>query len=297
MSIQQIETGIQALKSRRNRIMFFATLSFAILIFSVISLFIQQDFVYQWFGLSEKVQQLHIPVVVENLRASIDQPDYFVNLFAWFGWLFLKLTVSFVGAFFCISILKKISFFRIRFQSFILKLVGWLISFIIIWSVLAYVQYDMKSDDNAQIQDLVTYQQHIQQSQLYRYLQENEPNQTVQAYLLTQAALMHKKDDRGTAVAYNTKLMQAEKTDPHFLEYGFKPEQLWTIQHQLYAESKTEIAKSVDEKVGQAQVWSERIQYMVAITSVIFAVLSFVLYGLGRRLSSRVDKIRRQLEF
>lgn len=297
LNIQQIVSGVQILKSRKNRVMFWAVISFVLLISSVIALFVQKDFVYQWFGVSEQVRQLHIPLAVDgNLQQFMYQPDYLWSLFSWFGWLFLKLTVSFIGAFISISLLKKIGFFRIRFQSFVLKFVGWLISLIILWSALTYVQYDLRNDEDDHIQSLLDYQDSIQQSQLYRYLQEQQTDQTVQAYLLAQAALMHGKDGENTALAYNTRLIQAERTDPNFLEYGFKAEQLWTIQNQLYGQSKTGIAKSVDLKVTQAQVWSERVQLIIVVFTAILTILSLVFYGLALRLSARVERIMQQLD-
>lgn len=294
--IQQIETGVQVLQRRRNHVMAMAMMSCTVLIFSAISLYVQQDFIYQWFGVSEQIRQLHVPFAVDGgLKEFLHQPDYVWNLLSWFGWLFLKLVISFMGAFISIALLKKINFFRIRFQSFMLKFVGWLIAFIVLWSGLTYVQYDLRDDEDNQIQQLIEYKNNIQQSQLYDYLQKTEAKPTVQAYLLAQAALMHGKSDRDVALAYNAQLVQAERTDPHFLEYGFKAEQLWAIQHQLYGKSETPIAKSVDAVVTRAQVWSDRAQSILMIITAIFAILTLILYILSQRLAARVQRIGQQI--
>ena len=294
--VQNIETGVQVLQRRRNHVMAMAIVSCTFLIFSAMSLYVQQDFIYEWFGVSDQIRQLHIPFAVNgDLKEFLYQPDYVWNLLSWFGWLFLKLVVSFIGAFISISLLKRIKFFRIRFQSFILKFVGWLIAFIVLWSGLTYVQYDMRDDEDNQIQQLIKYKDNIQQSQLYDYLQKTETKPTVQAYLLAQAALMHGKSDRDVALAYNAQLVQAERTDPHFLEYGFKAEQLWAIQHQLYGKSETPMAKSVDAVVTRAQIWSDRAQSILMVITAIFAILTLILYILSQRLAARVQRIGQQM--
>lgn len=76
------------LQRRRNHIMVMAIVSCTALIFSAISLYVQQDFIYQ---ISEQIRQLHIPFAVDgDLKAFLHQPDYVWNLLSWFGWLFLK---------------------------------------------------------------------------------------------------------------------------------------------------------------------------------------------------------------
>ena len=294
--IHQIESGVSVLKSRRNRMMVMAVLSCSILIFSVLSLFVQQDFIYQWLGVSEQVRQLHIPFTVnEYLKSFLHQPDYLWNLFSWFGWLFLKLIASFIGAFISISLLKKISFFRVRFQSFILKFVAWLIAFIMLWSGLAYIQYDLRDDEQDQIQSMIAYKENIQQSDLYQFLQQSETEPTVQAYLLAQVALMHTKPDRDAALAYNTRLIEAEQNDPRFLQYGFKAKQLWTIQHQLYGKSQTAIAKSIDPIAIDAQKKSQQAKFLLALITTVFAVLSLIFYMLSQYLTARMKRITQQM--
>ena len=138
---QQIESGVVALKKRQRNVMLLCISSTIIFLASVVALFLQHDFVYSFFGVTTEIKQLHMPISIDSHLAALGQhSDYFTSLLSWFGWLILKLFVSFVGAFFVIHFLKKIRFFYIRFQSFILKFVGWLIAFIVLWSGLTYLQ-------------------------------------------------------------------------------------------------------------------------------------------------------------
>ena len=137
---QQLKTGVVALQQRQKKLSFLAVLSMTIVLISAIGFFIQQDVIYSFFGLSTEVQQLHMPASVDATLANLgQQPDYFFSLLNWLGWLILKLSVSFIGAFVLVHLLKKIRFFYIRFQSFVLKFVAWLLSFILLWSALSYV--------------------------------------------------------------------------------------------------------------------------------------------------------------
>ena len=123
---QQIESGVVALKKRQRNVMLLCISSTTIFLASVVALFLQHDFVYSFFGVTTELKQLHMPISIDSHLAALGQhSDYFTSLLSWFSWLILKLFVSFVGAFFVIHFLKKIRFFYIRFQSFILKFVGW----------------------------------------------------------------------------------------------------------------------------------------------------------------------------
>jgi hypothetical protein len=119
---QHIEQGVVALKQRQRKLSLWCMLSAALFIASSISYFLQPDFVYSFFGLSAEIQQLHMPMSVDaNLASLGHQPDYFLNLLSWFGWLVVKIMVSFIGAFILVHYARKIHFFYVRFQSFILK--------------------------------------------------------------------------------------------------------------------------------------------------------------------------------
>ena len=298
VQVQQIETGITVLKRRQKKLMFSSIGMSIIFIVSLFTLFVQQDIVLSLFGLSQQVEQLHLPYSIDaNLRDFLDQPDYLLNLFSWFGWLVLKVIVAFTGAFIIVSILKKFHFFLIRFQSFVLKFVAWLVAFIILWSGLTYLQYDLKDDEAKQYQAFVHYDKNIQQSDIYQYLQRSNNPEPVQSYVLAQTALLHKPVDRDVAIAYVSKLVQSERTDPHFLEYGFKPEQIWSMQHQLYGKSVSPIAIGVESQVVKANRWAEISQFIVAGMVVLSFIVSLFLYLLASRLKKRLMRISQQLSY
>ena len=189
----------------------------------------------------------------------------------------------------------EIHFFYIRFQSFILKFVGWLIAFIIIWSGLTYVQYDLNNEEKEAAHELVHYERNIQDSAIAHYLAEENVEKPVQAYILAQTALLHQPADKNTAIPYIVELVKAEKTDPDFIEYGFKPEQLWIMQHQVYGKALTPLAQSVEPQVRQAQQLSYWANIIIIAISLLSAVLSLIFYLLSRRLQLRTERITHRL--
>jgi hypothetical protein len=293
---QQIESGVVVLKKRQRNLMLLAMTSSTIFLASVVALFLQHDFVYSFFGISTELKQLHMPMSVDANLAELGQhTDYFSNLLSWFGWLILKLFVSFVGAFFVIHFLKKIRFFYIRFQSFILKFVGWIIAFVVLWSSLTYLQYDLNDDDRDVYAEAIQYDKNIQQSELAQYLQQSDVDASVKAYLLAQTALLHKPVDKDTAIPQVLALVKAEKTDPNFIEYGFKPEQLWIMQHQLYGKTLTPMAESVSKQVQQAEQMSVVAKFFIIAISVLFAILSLVLFFLAQHLKARIVRVEQRI--
>lgn len=293
---QQIELGVVALKKRQRNLMLLGITSSTIFIASVVALFLQHDFVYSFFGISTELKQLHMPMSVDANLAELSQhTDYFSNLLTWFGWLILKLFVSFVGAFFAIHFLKKIRFFYIRFHSFILKFVGWIIAFVVLWSGLTYLQYDLNNDDRDVYAEAIQYDKNIQQSELAQYLQQSDVDAPVKAYLLAQTALLHKPVDKDTAIPQVLTLVKAEKTDPNFIEYGFKPEQLWIMQHQLYGKTLTPMAESVSKQVQQAEQMSVVAKFFIIVISVLFAILSLVLFFLAQHLKARIVRVEQRI--
>lgn len=291
-----LTTGLARLKQRQGKLTTLTVLSCTLFIATSLSLFIQQDVVFHFLGLTQNISQLHIPLSVDqNLQAYIDHPNYLMSLFSWFGWLLLKVVVSFIGAFFIVGFLKKFRFFLVRFQSFILKFVAWLIAFAVLWSALTYVQYDWNDNEQSAYEELVHYDRNIQQSHIFQYLQRSETVQPVQAYLLGQAALLHKPQDQDTATAYVAQLVQAERADPHFFEYGFKPEQLWAMQHAVYGKSVTASTAKLQPRIENAQYWSAMIQKILFAISALFLLLSLVLYALTQRFKQRVIRIQRQV--
>ena len=293
---QQIESGVVALKKRQRNVMLLCISSTTIFLASVVALFLQHDFVYSFFGVTTELKQLHMPISIDSHLAALGQhSDYFTSLLSWFSWLILKLFVSFVGAFFVIHFLKKIRFFYIRFQSFILKFVGWLIAFIVLWSGLTYLQYDLKHDENDAYAEAIQYDKNIQQSELAQYLQQADLDEPVKAYLLAQTALLHKPADKDAAIPQVLALVKAEKSDPHFIEYGFKPEQLWTMQHQLYGKTLTPMAESVSRQVDQAAQMSAFIKILIIAIVIVSAVLSLILFFLAQHLKGRALRVEQRL--
>ena len=294
---QQLKTGLQTIKKRQRNLTLLTFTSVSVLIVSAVMLFIQHDMVYSFFGLSSSVQQLHIPVSAGDLTYQLgESSDYFLNFLSFIGWLFLKLIVSFIGAFFLVGFLRKFQFFRIRFQSFVLKFVGWILSFIVLWSGLTYVQYDLNHDDRAADQKLVHYEKNIQESQLAFEMEDAQLAKPVQAYLLAQAALMHKPVDRATAIPLVQSLINTEQQNPaKFREYGFQPEQLWAMQNQLFDKTMTPMAQSVEKQVQQANVVEVVVRWVLITVIVLTLVLSLILYLLSQHFKSRINRIEQGL--
>jgi hypothetical protein len=296
VEVTQIERGIGTIKKRYQSLDLLAICAGVIFITSMVALYLQQDFVYGFFGLTNEIKQLHVPMSVDkNLTQLQDQPDYFLNLLSWFGWLILKLLLSFIGAFFVIKFLKRFKFFAQRFKSIILKFVGWLIAFICLWSVLTYVQYDLRDKNKDAFSKVLYYENNLQQSELAQYLQESKLDRTVQAYLLAQTALLHQPVDKDAAIPYVLDLVKAEKNNLQFIEYGFKPEQLWTMQHQLYGKTLTPLAQSVERQVKQANQISIIVQYFLIILAGSSAIVLILLILLSRNLKHRIHRIEQQM--
>lgn len=294
---QQIENGVVMLKRRQRNVMLWAITSSTIFLASMVAFFLQHDFVYSFFGITTELKQLHIPLSVDANLAELGQHrDYFSNLLSWFGWLILKLFVSFMGAFFVIHFLKKIRFFYVRFQSFILKFVGWIIAFIVLWSGLTYLQYDLNNEEKDAYREAIHYDKNIQQSELAQYLQRSEVDEPVKVYLLAQTALLHQPVDKDAAIPQVLALVKAEKTDPDFFEYGFKPEQLWTMQHQLYGQSLTPMAKIVSRQVAQAEQMSSVVQILIIAAAILFGMLSAILLLLSQYLKRRIFRVEQRMQ-
>lgn len=298
MKAEQISTGLAILQKRQTKISLMSFGTGGLFVLTAVGLFMQQDFVYSFFGLTQSVQQLHLPYSVDAAITGYEnQSDYFFNLLAWFGWLILKVFVSFFGAFFAISLLKKIHFFKIRLQSFVLKFVTWLIAIIVIWSGLTYVQYDLKEDDTEREYALVHYEQNIQQSNIAQFLEESSTNPAVKAYVLAQTALLHKPMDKNVATSNVAQLVQAERTQKNFIEYGFKPEQLWAMQHQVYGKSVTAMTKNVETRVSKANQLSHIFQIVLLAVSALLLIVTLLLAWLSKRLKARAQRIQQQMLF
>lgn len=293
---QEIKQGVVALKKRQRNLMLLGLTTSTVCIASVIGLFFQQEMVYGFFGLSTQLQQLHLPVSVDANLASIgDSPDYFFALLSWFGWLILKIFASFIGAFFLVGLLKKFRFFYVRFQSFILKFVGWLISFIVIWSGLTYWQYDLRNDREDAYQQVVYYDSNINDSEVARYLVDSDIASPVKSYLLAQTALLHKPVDLSAARPYVAQVVEAERQDNKFEQYGFKPEQIWTMQQQVYGKSLTPVAQSVDRQAQQAEQVSKITNVIIIGIAILFALLSLIIFALANSIKGRSLRIEQRI--
>lgn len=293
---EHISTGLVMLKKRQNKLSVMGVFAGSLFIVSFVTIFVQQDFVYSFFGLTQTVEQLHLPYSVNAMLSEHhNQTDYFFSLLGWIGWFILKVFTSMIGAFIVIHVLKKFKFFAVRFQSFILKFVAWLISIIVIWSALTYVQYDLKNDDEQDQYELIHYKQHIQDSHIAQILNNNNVNETVTAYVLGQVALLNKPIDKDVATSYIAQLAQAERIQKNFIEYGFKPEQIWAMQKQVYGQAMTPLAKSLAPKVQKAEQLSAIVHISLMAISVLFLVITAIFYLISRRLKARVNRIQHQL--
>ena len=294
---QDLKQGVLGLQKRQRKLTWFAVTSTALCLASAIFLFFAQDVVYSFFGLSMSVQQLHVPMSLDADLAQLnDHSDYFFNLIAWFGWLFLKLIVSFIAAFIVLRILKKFRYFARRFQSFILRFVAWLIAFILLWTGLTAWQYDMKNDQRERMQEAVYYQRSIQESEIAQALVDSSAPNTVKNYVLAQTALLQKKPDLATAKAYVAQLIDAEQREPQFAQYGFQAEQLWTMQQQVYAKSLTPMANSVMPQAKQAETITQLVYWATIAVCIALALLSGLLWVLSHFMQAKLNRIGQRLQ-
>ncbi|QIO05450.1 hypothetical protein [Acinetobacter shaoyimingii] len=296
VQLSEINQGLSVLNQRQKKLQVWSIIVSSLLLVSGIGLILHQDLVYSFLGLTQHVQQLHLPLSVgQAITDYQNQPDYLVNLLKWIGWFILKVLTAFIGAFIIIWILKKIRFFYVRFQSFVLKFVGWLIAFILIWSVLTWAQYDAHKDDKQAEYELIHYDQHIQQSLIAELMDNAETPETVQAYVLAQTALLHKPVDKDLATSYVAQLVKSERTNPQFIEYGFKPEQLWAMQNQIYGHAVTPMTKALDQRISRANSISNWVEIILMVLTSITFVISVFLYLLAKRLKNRALRIAQQI--
>ena len=295
--INQINSAVAVLQKRHNKLGLYS-LSFATLfVLSLVAVFVQHDVVYGIFGLTQQVERLHVPASAQEVLMYAAEPtDYFLNLLSWLGWLMLKVFSAFFGAFLLIALLKKIRFFYVRFQSFVLKFVGWLIAAIVIWTSLSYLQYN-RDDDQLEWQYTLThYDQQIAQSDIAQRLQGSAVEQQTQRYLLVQTALLHQPADIILAKSFLDPLLLAENDAARFSSYGFKPEQIWTMQQQVYGQSLTPVAKQWDPVAAKA----DRVISIVNIINVSIGIASLVVAGLlfllSSRLKNRILRIQHHLD-
>lgn len=297
LSVQPIDQRLDILKKRQRHLMiwFFLTSTFGVVI--IASLFLQKEFIYRFFDLSVHVQALDLPYHVQELVPFKQPVDYFFNLLSWFGWLFLKIFVSFIGAFLLVSWAKKLRFFQHRFQVWTQRILAWVIAFILLWSGLSYLQYDWKDETKQAYQQWMSYENNIVESQIAQDLQQANISSTEKAYVLAQVALLHQPVDRKTANVYVNQLIFAEKNNPvQFKEYDFKPEQLWVMQQQLYGKSITALTQPLDLRAQQAERVSQIVNVVLWGMILLVAALSAILYILAKHLKNRRVRITQKLD-
>lgn len=296
-SVQPIDQRLDVLKKRQRHLMIWFILTCTLVVVTVASLVWQKEFIYRFFDLSTHVQALDLPYHVQELVPFKQPVDYFFNLLSWFGWLFLKIFVSLIGAFVLVGWVKKFKFFQQRFQAWSQRILAWVIAFILLWSGLSYLQYNWKDETEQAYQQWMSYQNNIIESQIAQDLQQANISANEKAYVLAQVALLHQPVDRNTANIYVNQLISSEKSNPvQFKQYDFKPEQLWVMQQQLYGKSITSITQPLDIRAQQA----ERISQIVKLISwgliVLAVALSTVLYVLAKNFKNRRVRIIQKLD-
>lgn len=294
----QFMHGLTTLKRRRRNLQSMMMLGVCLSLVSLILLYFNQPLVYAYYEISPTVQHLHIPYSATQLQQDLGyHPDYFSQFFNWVLWFGLKLTSAFMGAILLIYFIKKISFIQRKLKGFLKTIGAWLLSFAVIWAAMTWFQQDIQPDDrqNERYSELVSYSDQIQRSEIYQYLDKSPINTPVDAYLLTQTALLHRPIDRDIALAYNAKLIDAEQRQPNFIEYGIQPQQLWAIQQQLYGKAVTPMAQKVQIQMDHANQIADRMHSIVLVLSIIFIVMTTLLMLLSLRFQQRLRRIDQKL--
>jgi len=296
-SVQPIDQRLVVLKKRQRHLMIWFFLSSALVLMTITALFFQKEFVYRFFDLSMHVQTLDLPYHVQDLIPFKQPVDYFFNLLSWFGWLFIKIFVAFIGAFLLLRWAKKLNFFRQRFQAWTLRVVAWIIAFTLLWSGMSYIQYDWQDETEKAYQQWMSYKNNIIESQIAQDLNQSNASATEKAYVLAQVALLHDPIDRKTANIFVNQLINAERNNPaQFQKYDFKPEQLWVMQQQLYGKSITLMTQPLDLRAQQAELIAQIVNVVLWGLLLVTIAISMVLYFLASHLKSRRNRIAHQLD-
>ncbi|ERS00768.1 hypothetical protein Q674_14335 [Acinetobacter sp. COS3] len=296
-SVQPIDQRLVVLKERQRHLMIWFFLSSALVLMTITALFFQKEFVYRFFDLSMHVQTLDLPYHVQDLIPFKQPVDYFFNLLSWFGWLFIKIFVAFIGAFLLLRWAKKLNFFRQRFQAWTLRVVAWIIAFTLLWSGMSYIQYDWQDETEKAYQQWMSYKNNIIESQIVQDLNQSNASATEKAYVLAQVALLHDPIDRKTANIYVNQLINAERNNPtEFQKYDFKPEQLWVMQQQLYGKSIILMTQPLDLRAQQAERIAQIVNVVLWGLLLVTIAISMVLYFLASHLKSRRNRIEHQLD-
>lgn len=289
---QDVNLSLIILQRRQRNLYIVAIFSICIMLLACFLLVIQQQLVLSYWDLSRSVQQLHIPASVDLTSfQSRELPHYLERFMGWLGWFFLKIFAVLIGGFCLIRVLKHFGYFQRRFKSLVLKFVAWLISCILIWSSLSYIQHRLNVAEQQPYSMLLSYDQNIQDSVMAQQLAYGRELEAVKAYLLAQTALLHDPVDKAAAQSYMQQLLVSEQSQPYFMSYGFKPEQLWAMQQQLYGKSVSPITKQLDQQAEKAEKISSIIKVLLYVLAG-FALLSALFsYLLARNIQQRCLRI------
>ena len=295
----ELQQGVTTLHARRNKMRLLTMSSATLMVLGGFALFFNQSLVYSYFDLSTVVQQLHIPMSAGQLQQYLgQQPDYFGRLLTWVLWSASKVAIALVGATLFVIYAQKINFFKVRMHNFGKRFLAWIIAFMLLIGGISAVQNDVMDDEHQaeEYAELVEYRSNIQDSELYTLTQQSQLPATVEAYLLAQTALLHDPVDQDVALAYVTKLVEAERDDAKFLSYGFKPQQIWAMQQQIYGKAVTPFAESVhkNQQVADKIVSYSQVLWLIIVAS--FAVLAFIFYGLMQQFNRRIGRIEQGLQ-
>lgn len=290
-----VHEGLTVLKQRSRSFYVRFALSLFLTVIFILTWFLADEFVFSYYQIHQQLQYVHIPFSANQLAYN-NESNYFSNLIIWILWFFAKFITAIIGSVLLIRLAKKLSFFKKRIQGWGKHTLAFVLSSMLIWSGLSVVQYisdDVR--DQRHRQQFFQYQNHIEESTVYYALRNSDTPKTVQYYILAQTALLHDPSDLGIAKGYVEQLRIAEKNDPQFAQYGFSANQLWIMQQQVYGQSLTPFAQSVQSKAEQA----EKNQHLLMNVTGILAMVSLILlafYGLlFWRFKLRIERIQQHL--
>lgn len=294
----ELKQGVGVLQARRNKMRFLTILTSVVAIVSLVAIFFNQSLVYSYFDLGLNLKQLHIPVSAQNLYGAMGQnTDYFSHLLQWILWFIFKIVAAFVGATIFVMIAKKINFFKRRMHNFGKRFLAWIIAFSLIIMGVSFAQNEINDHDDydKQTTRLVGYKTNIQESEMYQLVKYYRLAEPVEDYLLAQTALLNDPADLSAATAYIKKLENAEKNDANFASYGFKAEQIWTMQKQINSKQITAFAKEAENKQNLADKIVQYTQWVWMAMFVIFSIFAFIVFGLARQFDKRISRIENRL--
>lgn len=293
---QHISTGMLILKKRQRKLYLLYLLSLIVLMTSFILYVVQHEFIYSFFGLNTEVKQLHVPYGVDSRLAALqEQKDYFFKTLEWVLWLFIKTICAFWGAFLLIYLLNKMNFFAFKFKSLLLKLLSWITIFLLIWAGLTYLQIQLRTEKEKSYSQAIQYELDVEESEIANYLKDSQVALPIKHYLLAQTVLLHNPADLEAAKRFVDALIRAEKFDPKFKTYGFKPEQLWIMQYQVYGKTASKLGESVAQQAQQAEKLKKILNILILTALVISSLSSIILYILAYRLDGRLKRIAQNM--